>query len=220
MRLRTTLVTLTCLLALGACGTQESEPAARAGAVPEIVVPEAPAGNRMVEVDSGIAFAIPDDWSALTPKEVADAGPAADGVLDSLGMTAEQFSDLLRQLDAFYAAPSPVRGFLSNINVVAEETPLPDEAAIRGQYRLIGAGDVEVEDAESWLGDAFITSFTLDFGQPTAIYGGAVVVGFQDGYAVVTVSSTSAAATRELCDVVLETIHDTDPRGSTAGTGT
>lgn len=221
MPLRAALVATTCLLALAGCTPSGSadEPVARAGAVPEVVVPEAPGGTRMVEVDNGLAFAIPAEWSAVTPKEVDTDGPGADDVLDSLGMTAEQFSALLRQVDAFYAAPSPVRGFVSNINVLSEDTPLPSEAAIREQYRYVGADDVEVDDAESWLGDALITSFTMDFGQPVTIYGGAVVMGYQDGYTVVTVSSTSAAATRELRDVVLETVHETDPQRSTVRSG-
>ena len=162
-----------------------------------------------VEVE-GVSFEKPKDWTAVEPDDLAEGADSEsmDEVYEALNTNADQFKELLKQFDVYLIDTlGASNGYADNISVVAAPGPVPDEAAMKSQYTMVGATDVTVATVDSGVGDVLTGKFSIDIG-PLVAHGESIVVENGDGMVVITVSAQKQKATDNLATDILETLDE------------
>lgn len=208
-RAAATAISSLLVLSLAGCGGFDGTSKA---AAPQ---PRESQAAEVIELPSGISFTAPDGWDELSDDvaedamgEVSEAG-ALDDLAQNVGISPAELADQVKAVDVFVAAPDGDDGFLSNINATRVPADLPRAGAIELEYRILGAKDITVEEAETAVGDGLIATFLLPMGS-LEIRSAAVLVEHDGETTIITISTMSAEATEDLTEDLVESIVVTD----------
>ena len=167
--------------------------------------PSAPAGTVYISADrAGLRFAVPEDWKVLDLADVLASGDpkALQELADRMNLPVSQIEAAARTTDVA-AFGAPVQDFAPNVNV--QTVPLaevPSETQLRLGMEMVGATVDSVEDVETALGTARVSSYSLPV-NGTTVTGHQLGVKAPDGVAMITISDLSA----DRADVLLAMIE-------------
>lgn len=157
---------------------------------------------------AGVSFEAPEGWESLDPNDADIPEDEAANLAEGLGLTPEQFEQTISRVDLFLVdGDGPQKGFLSNINVLAQQGALPDDGALESQFAAIGAEVLEVSHTDTGAGDATVVEYTLSVGDRT-IEGVSHLVDLGDEIVTVTVSAPDRAEADEIAATIGETLAE------------
>lgn len=177
--------------------------------------PSAVASTERVELPTGLSFAVPEDWDAISTDTVGDAlsegkpGEIVTELASRLGMTAAQFDEQLENFDVFLAAPHAEDGFLGNINALHVAGEMPSDGSLRLQHRALGAKDITVDSVDTAVGEASVVTYTLPVGA-IEVAGQSIVLEHDGDTVVITISTGGADRSEKLADGVIDTLALSD----------
>ena len=96
----------------------------------------------MTATKSGLRFAVPDDWASIDAEKVlaGESNPGVDQLLETMGVTQEQFAQSLAGMDLMVMGPMDGT-FAPNVNVVPNVlSELPPAANLASELSSVGAG--------------------------------------------------------------------------------
>ena len=202
MRLRRAAVPLVAglLLALAGCGSDNASNGSGADGD----------GGSAASADkasaAGIAFEAPEGWESLDDADIPAKQQAE--LAKGLGLTPEQFQQTIQGLDLFLVdGGGPQDGFLSNINVLAQQGALPDDGALETQLTTIGAEVLDVSHTETGAGDAAVVAYSLSVADRT-IESVSYLIDLGDEFVTVTVSTPDRAQTDEIAATIGDTLDE------------
>lgn len=157
---------------------------------------------------AGVSFEAPEGWESLDPNDADIPDDEAANLAEGLGLTPEQLDQTIRGVDLFLVdGDGPQDGFLSNINVLAQEGALPDDGALESQFAAIGAEVHEVSHTDTGAGDAAVVEYTLSVGDRT-IEGVSYLIDLGDEIVTVTVSTPDRAEADEIAATIGDTLAE------------
>jgi hypothetical protein len=157
---------------------------------------------------AGVSFEAPEGWKSLDPNDADIPDDEAASLAEGLGLTPEQLDQTISRVDLFLVdGDGPQDGFLSNINVLAQQGALPDDGALESQFAAIGAEVHEVSHADTGAGDAAVVEYTLAVGDRT-IEGVSYLVDMGDEIVTVTVSTPDRAEADEIAATIGDTLTE------------
>ncbi len=204
MRLRRAAVPLVAglLLALAGCGTDNASNGSGADG------DDGSAASADKVSAAGIAFEAPKGWESLDPDDADIPAKQQAELAKGLGLTPEQFQQTIQGLDLFLVdGAGPQDGFLSNINVLAQQGALPDDGALETQLTTIGAEVLDVSHTETGAGDAAVVAYSLSVADRT-IEGVSYLIDLGDELVTVTVSTPDRAQTDEIAATIGDTLDE------------
>ncbi len=204
MRLRRAAVPLVAglLLALAGCGTDNTSNGSGADG------DDGSAASADKVSAAGIAFEAPEGWESLDPDDADIPAKQQAELAKGLGLTPEQFQQTIQGLDLFLVdGGGPQDGFLSNINVLAQQGALPDDGALETQLTTIGAEVLDVSHTETGAGDAAVVAYSLTVADRT-IEGVSYLIDLGDELVTVTVSTPDRAQTDEIAATIGDTLEE------------
>jgi hypothetical protein len=155
---------------------------------------------------AGLSFDVPHNLEEVDPDQVADDTQGDETVADvaeQMGMTTEEFSQYMKQVDLFLFDSESTGDFSTNVNVIPFPVALPAKSSLQEQLEQVGATVVDTQEVSTDAGDVTTISYSLDMaGQ--SIQGQGIYVDLGDQSASITVSSTD----RDTADAIGETIVD------------
>ncbi|HEX6150035.1 hypothetical protein [Nocardioides sp.] len=192
-------VLLAAVLALAGCGSDEQAQGSGDG--------DGSSASAANEVSAaGVAFEAPEGWKSLDPNDAEIPKSEKANLAEGLGLTPEQLDQTISGVDLFLVdGDGPQDGFLSNINVLAQQGALPDDAALESQFAAIGAEVLEVSHSETGAGDAAVVEYTLPVADRT-IEGVSYLVDLGEEIVTVTVSTPDRGESDEIGDTVGDTL--------------
>ena len=172
---------------------------------------ELPADSRWVTATkSGLRFAVPDDWASIDAEKVlaGESNPGVDQLLETMGVTQEQFAQSLAGMDLMVMGPMDGT-FAPNVNVVPNVlSELPPAANLASELSSVGATPGTPSDETTPLGPATLVPYSLTNGQ-LDIKGRSIVVGGPNGFVTITVSHVDDKAADAVADTLLSTLGAT-----------
>jgi len=191
---------LAAFVALTGCSDEESPGSGNGG--------NADNSNANEVSAAGVSFEAPEGWESLDPNDADIPDDEAASLAEGLGLTPEQLDQTIRGVDLFLVdGDGPQDGFLSNINVLAQQGALPDDGALESQFAAIGAKVHEVSHTDTGAGDAAVVEYTLSVGDRT-IEGVSYLVDVGDEIVTVTVSTPDRAEADEIAATIGDTLAE------------
>jgi hypothetical protein len=154
----------------------------------------------------GISFEVPEGWEELDAAEVAEgAGESSTAreIADSLGVTPDQFEQIMADIDLFlFSDEGAQQGFLDNVNVLEVPGRMPNDEQLKLQLLQFGADVRDVSHEETDLGDAAVVVYEAEFsGQ--AVQGEGIYVELGDGVVAVTITASEQDTVDEISEGIL-----------------
>ena len=204
MRLRRATVPLIAglLLALAGCGSDDPSNDSGDGG------DNGGAASADTVSAAGVAFEAPEGWESLDPNDADVPAKQRAELAKGLGLTPEQLQQTIQGVDLFLVdGEGPQDGFLSNINVLAQQGALPDDGMLESQFASIGAEVLDVSHTETGAGDAAVVTYSLSVSDRT-IEGVSYLVNLGDEIVTVTVSTPDRGQTDEIGATIGETLDE------------
>lgn len=160
---------------------------------------------------SGVTFEVPRGWKDLDAEEVAEGSGKTDvarDLSDRMGMTPEQFQQMLGSIDLFlFSDEGAHQGFVDNINVLSVPGKMPNDSQLKLQLLAMGAEVHDFSHQQTGLGDAVTVSYTLPIGD-VEVQGAAVFAKIGRRPVSVTVSTTDRDTSEEVIERILDTLDE------------
>jgi hypothetical protein len=159
----------------------------------------------------GISFEVPDGWEELDAAEVAEGAGENEtigDIADSLGVTPDQFEQMMASIDLFlFSDEGAKQGVLDNVNVLQIPGRMPNDEQLKLQFLQFGADVLDVSHEETDLGDTAVVVYEAEF-SGVAVQGEGIYVDVGDGPVAVTVSASERETTDEISEGILDTLAE------------
>lgn len=158
----------------------------------------------------GVSFDVPAGYRTVGADDLTGEGADSEygDMADSLGISVDQFRQALGSIDLFLASDEGSGdGFVDNINVIDQPVEVPEDTAVKAQFKQIGADVQEIRHPSSDLGEISDVEYTLEAGD-TTVQGRGILVAVGDGLVNITVSASDRDVADDLGDRIVESLAE------------